>query len=116
MAKLAQVAAQRTFPSSIDGIFIRDIPMKKAQTLFAGMDGEDEAKLHETVVKVFREVLCGADGTSFEEFQDPNLTFDQLSEIISVNLIWTLMNEDVPAVMIPKGVDVGEHAAAGTNK
>ena len=28
MAKLAQVASQRKFPTSIDGIYIRDIPMK----------------------------------------------------------------------------------------
>ena len=79
------------------------------------MEGDDEEETHNTIVKVFRELLCDEKGETFDEFQDPNLTFDQLGEIISVSLIWTIMNEDIPAVLVPKGVDVGEPAAVGTS-
>ena len=112
MAKLPQSITARVIPiPGYEGLYVRDLPA----TQFADMFSEEKVKDAEEqiVVEVFSKVICDASGDSFDEFQVEKA--EDLQANVSVNIIYDIM-QAVPALIVPKDLDLGNLEETGSDK
>lgn len=118
MAKLANTINTKPIPFEVDGttLWAKRLTVKEVQSLQKDLKGiqdsldqglvkrasdtsvdltpQEEAELEELngslVMYLFRNVIVGDDGTLFEEFTDPAVTYADACEYLPVNLLQKL--------------------------
>ena len=106
MAKLPKITQNRVLPlATVDGIFVRDLPMKQMQALLdIGEDHSEEAQI-KVMVTIFRDLLCDASGDRYDEFQTDDA--EEIFSHISINMCMEIMEEAV-SLMLPSKADAGK--------
>jgi len=70
MARLGDI--RRNTPSSVDGIWIRDLSIGELQALFPDpVDPDDEEENRARTLRMFRDLFCDASGERFEDVNEP---------------------------------------------
>ena len=102
--KLSDIGSKRVIPLPVDGVFIRDLPMKQFEDLFK--DAEERLKAEDTslVVEIFQKVVCDKDGEAFEDMVDT--TYEGICNSIGVGLMYEIIYS-IPKVIVPEGADLG---------
>lgn len=103
MAKFTDIVQNRILPLKIEGIsglYVRDLPAKRFSELFDGFDGEnvDDSDSQKMIENIFKEVVCGSDGTAFEEFIDGG--FDVIISVVPIALLTEIIFE-IKATLMP---------------
>lgn len=68
--------------------------IKRAEDISVELTPEEEAELEDLngylVMYLFRSVIVGEDGTLFEEFQSPDVTYSRVCEFLPISLLQKL--------------------------
>ena len=97
MAKLSQLKKVHIIPTSIEGVFLKDLPFKRTQEVLAkaGAAGSNDLS---GVLYLFSELICDSTGKAFEDAK----TVEDLQE----NMPSRLLNDIMKA--IPEALNPGE--------
>jgi len=95
MAKLSQLKRVNVIPTSVEGVYIKDLPFKKTQAVLkaAGETGDHELN---GVLTMFKELICDATGKAFEDA----VTIKDLEENMPSRLLNDIM-QAVPEALNP---------------
>ena len=95
MAKLSQLKRTNVISTSVEGVFIKDLPFKKTQAVLkaAGETGEHELR---GVLVMFKDLICDAKGQPF----DDAASIEDLEENMPSRLLNDIM-QAVPEALNP---------------
>ena len=111
--KIATLSANRVIALPFDGIFVRDLPIKAFEEMFKGAEARLEAEDHTFIEDIFQKLVCDGNGDTFEDLE--GATFEQMSQIIPINLMYEIV-QAIPAAITPAGADMGNSKRTGKRK
>ena len=91
MTKLSSTLKKKSpiIPTAIEGLFVRDLPVKQMQSRFSTVETDLKEDPEGTIVKMFQELICDADGNVFEDVDN----YEQIAEAFSVRQITTVLEQ-----------------------
>ena len=87
MTKLSKVKSKKPLPTDVEGVFVRNIPAKKAQDLFGDMDARIGTEAEAVIVELFNNLVCDDKGNTFDDVE----TFGAIMEVLSMVDIQEIM-------------------------
>ena len=111
--KIASLSANRVIPLPFDGIFVRDLPIKQFEAMFKGAEERLENEDPTVIEEIFQNLICDEKGDVFEDLD--GATFDKITEIIPVNLMYEIV-QSIPGAITPAGADMGNSKRTGKRK
>jgi hypothetical protein len=99
--KLSTLSTKRVIKLDLDApIYIRDLPAKKLQTMFATFEKDIEEKPEETILMLFTDVICDKDAKKFDGFS----TYEDLEEQMSIRMLMEII-QAIPTAIMPAQAD-----------
>ena len=102
--KISEITNKKAIPLAVEGVYIRDLPMKQFEAMFKDADKRLAEEDHTFVTDIFQHLVCDADGNPFEDLVDVN--YETLTELLSINTMFAIIHA-IPKAVVPEGVDLG---------
>lgn len=89
MAKLAALQDSNVIPTSVPGIFIKDLPYKEFQQIYTSIgDTKTDDQVMDAIVLLFNKLIVAEDGSKFEDA----LTKEDIENNLSIRMIKQIMD------------------------
>jgi hypothetical protein len=96
MAKLSKISRTKPIKTSVEGVFIRNLPAKVVEEKFGSVHAMEDGNQEAMVLSIFTDLICDEDGNAFEDCA----TFDDISASLSVLDIQTIIAA-IPEALSP---------------
>lgn len=89
MAKLAALQDNSVIPTSVPGIFIKDLPYKEFQKIYTQIgETKNDEQVMDAIVLLFNYLIVAEDGSKFEDA----LTKEDIENNLSIRMIKQIMD------------------------
>lgn len=102
--KITDISNKKVLPLAVEGVYIRDLPMKQFEEMFKDADKRLAEEDHTFVMQIFQELVCDANGDPFEDLVDAS--YEDLTSLLSMNTMFAIIHS-IPKAVVPEGVDLG---------
>ena len=111
--KISSIQSKKVLPTDVEGVFLRDLPIKEYEERFKDADKKLEDENNDFVLMIFKDIVCDAKGNPFEDLVD--VDYEGLHDLLSLNTIFDIIHS-IPEAIAPKGVDLGNLKETGEVK
>ena len=102
--KISDTSNKKVLPLAVEGVYIRDLPMKQFEAMFKDADKRLAEEDHSFITQIFQDLVCDANGDVLEDLV--GVDYDTLTGLLSMNTMFAIIHS-IPKAVVPEGVDLG---------